>query len=327
MIVAPNTYAGKVHLSVSITPNSGLTTILSSTDITLGGSTNSANSTLTVRGNVETFNVTVTAIGNGFPKRGANVIVQIVGFSISVSPGNVGPIDSGVSAGSTVTVSALNGFTGNVDLSALPSAGVSAALNISGVVLSSTVTVKTAKLVLNGTLGGTYSVIVEGSSPDFPPQNATVSVTVLPPSITVSTPSVSATSVSVGQRVVVTVTLTDNSVAPLTVTVLLKWGDVTVLRQNATLSPGQPTTVSLIWNTTGYSVASNSLSVVVPESGSSAPGPSLAISEVSPPPFSLGNPYFLAVVALIVVIVLTSIIIFFRQTRKAHGSRPTSRPS
>ena len=242
-------------------------------------------------------------------------------FTVGASPADVGTLASGVQGSTVVTITAVNGFTGTVGIAAVPAPGFSASLNMSSVVLSSTVTSKNVLLVVNGTLGNAYSVVINGTSSGFPFHTFLVSATVQPPSIAIGTPSVSATSVSVGDKVTVDVTLTDNSVGvPFTTIVWLKWGDLTVAQKNVTLTPGQSTPVSLVWDTTEYTAGSNSLSVVVPAAGATANAPTVSLSPASSSPLSLSNPYILALLGVAAAVVVVSLVFFLRRNRRSSAS-------
>ncbi len=126
---------------------------------------------------------------------------------------------------------------------------------------------------------------------------------------------------SVGDKVTVDVTLTDNSVGvPFTTIVWLKWGDLTVAQKNVTLTPGQSTPVSLVWDTTEYTAGSNSLSVVVPAAGATANAPTVSLSPASSSPLSLSNPYILALLGVAAAVVVVSLVFFLRRNRRSSAS-------
>jgi len=268
------------------------------------------------------FNATYSGDANYFGSKSTCESFTVDDFSITANPASIGNIASGVSGSSIITVVAVNGFTGTVNLVVAPSIGLSASLNVSSVVLSSTVTSKAVLLVVNGTLGGAYPVVVNGTSSGFPFHNVLVSTTVLAPLIAAGTPTASATSVTIGDKVTVTVTLTDNSVGvPFTTTVWLKWGGVTVVQKNVTLTPGQSTQVSLVWDTSGYAAGSDSLSVSVPASGTTSSGPTLTLASAGSSLFSFGNPYLLVLLGVIVVIVVASSVLLLRRAGRRSASR------
>jgi hypothetical protein len=268
------------------------------------------------------FNATYGGDANYFGSKSTCESFIVDDFSITANPASIGNIASGVSGSSIITVVAVNGFTGTVNLVVVPSSGLSASLNVSSVVLSSAVASKAVLLVVNGTLGGAYSVVVHGTSSGFPFHNVLVSTTVLAPVIAAGTPTASATSVTIGDKVTVTVTLTDNSVGvPFTTTVWLKWGGVTVVQKNVTLTPGQSTQVSLVWDTSGYAAGSDSLSVSVPVSGTTSSGPTLTLASAGSSLFSFGNPYLLVLLGVIVVIVVASSVLLLRRAGGRSASR------
>jgi hypothetical protein len=320
-ISSVNGFAGAVSLKAAGSPGVSASLNVTSVSLVAGGLMYAK---LTVNATVAgTYLVTVTGSSSGFLSHSAVVTVVVVDFALA-APSSIGPFASGVQGSSTFTVSALNGFAGTVNLAVASSSGLSASTNVSSVVLSSTVTSRTVGLVVSGVFGGNYSVSITGSVPLFPSRIAGISAVVSPPSISIGALTVSSTSVTVGQKISVNATLTDNSVSSPTVTVFLKWGDIVVAQKNVTLTPGQATPVSLVWDTSRYGSGNSALSVTVPASETVQAGPSVALSAPSSSPFSLGDPYFLGLLALIAVVVVSVVGLLFRRSRRPSVSEPAT---
>jgi len=126
-------------------------------------------------------------------------------FTLDASPVSVGPIITGSSGTSIITVTSQDGFIGDVSLTANPSAGLTATLNPPSVIGSGTST-----LTLSATAAGTYTVTVSGTSGALSHTTSVVTVTVtLPPppdfSISASRPSMS---IQAGDNAASTITFT-----------------------------------------------------------------------------------------------------------------------
>lgn len=235
-----NGFTGTVGLTTS--PSAGLTASTNPTSISGGSGT----STLTVSSaTAGTYAVTVTGT-SGTLSHSVDVTVNVAApdFALGANPTTVGPLNLGAQGTSTISITALNGFSDTVDLTATPSSGLTASVSppsISGGSGSSTLTVSAAS-------AGSYSVTVTGTSgslshvvdltvnvvgPDFS-LSATPSLSVnqgLSGNFTVSLQSVRGFSGSVALTVTVspagpsvsaspaTVTLADGGVGSVVVTV------------------------------------------------------------------------------------------------------------
>lgn len=148
-------------VTLSTTAPTGWTADLSPTSIsTSGQSTLSINvPTSAISG---TYTVTVTG-KSGSLSHTISLTVQVTSpdFSISASPASL-TIRSGSRGTSTITITALNGFTGNVTLSASAPTGLAASLNPVSISTSgkSTLTIT----VSSNTRTGTYTITVTGKS-------------------------------------------------------------------------------------------------------------------------------------------------------------------
>lgn len=123
-------------------------------------------------------------------------------FMITANPIAIGPLNIRVVGTSTITVTAINGFTGTVTLTASPSSGLNATVSPMTLLGGS----GTATLAVNSTTFGSYSVIVTGTgSPGT--QSVTVTVTVVGPDFGIVL-SPSALMVAPGSSATVRVNLT-----------------------------------------------------------------------------------------------------------------------
>jgi PKD repeat protein len=161
-----------------------------------GGTSTVANPTH-VYTTASTFTVTLSVTDFSTPaqtKTATHTITVVtpppIDFRISASPTSVGPLAPGnasdgqggtnaaPNATSTITVTAVNGFTGTITLTLAPSAGLNAFLNVSSITLTSTKTVGGALLIVNSNLVGNYVVTITGTSGSLS-HPASVSVTVV----------------------------------------------------------------------------------------------------------------------------------------------------
>ena len=165
-ITALNGFSGSVALSVSGLPT-GVTASFNPTSVTGFG-------TSTV--NISTFSstpagmYTVTLTGtSGSLQQSTTVTLNVTGFSISATPSSQS-VTAGSGTSYTGTITALNGFSGSVALSAsgLPT-GATATFNPTSVTGSGTSTVSIS--TLSTTPAGTYTVTITGTSGSL--QNST----------------------------------------------------------------------------------------------------------------------------------------------------------
>ncbi len=150
------------------------------------------------------YAVTITGT-SGSISHSKTVTFNFGDFTLDASPVSVGPIITGSSGTSTITVTSQNGFMGDVSLTANPSAGLTAALNSPSVIGSGTST-----LTLSATAAGTYTVTVTGISGTLSHTTGTITVTVTaapPPdfSVSASRPSMS---IQAGDNAASTITFT-----------------------------------------------------------------------------------------------------------------------
>ncbi len=187
MTVAPiNGFAGTVTLTSTVSP-ADLTCTLSPNSIVLGAS---QASTFSCSGSAGVYTITVTGSSSSITHT-ATVTVTVQDFTISASQTSISIAQSG-SASSTVTINAVNGFSGVVSLTSTVSpTGLTCTLTPTSVTDSGTST-----LNCTGSIPGAFNVIVAGTIGSLSHTTAiTVTVTVVSqPDFTVAA---SSTSVSV----------------------------------------------------------------------------------------------------------------------------------
>ena len=146
------------------------------------------------------YSVTVTGVGNGLTRTSNTVTFHFVDFSVSANPTSVGPITAGVQdKTATITVSALNGFLGTVQLTTNPSPGLTATVNPTSVPASGTST-----LTVSATTGGIYTLTVTGRSDPLSHTTMTITVTVADFTITASSPNTVGTAQSASSTITIT---------------------------------------------------------------------------------------------------------------------------
>ena len=133
---------------------------------------------------------------------GKIVVMPKPDFTLAANPTAIGPINTRVNGTSTITVSPIGGFSGTVTLSASPSPGLNAAIYPTSISGAS----GTAKLTVNSTTAGSYSVTVSGTGASGT-HPISISVTVAGPDFKIALSS-STLTVAPGSSGSVTVTLT-----------------------------------------------------------------------------------------------------------------------
>jgi hypothetical protein len=166
-------FSGKVNLTIAVSPiiSTGPTATLTSGNVTVYAGT-SANSTLLISTTSSTpygsYSILVNATsGSAFSSVQVQVTVPAPDFQLATSANALTLIDFG-RVSSTITVTGLNEFTGQVNLTATASDLPSAIVSVSPdkLILSSGVPA-TANLnitIPNGVLGNTYAFVVTGTS-------------------------------------------------------------------------------------------------------------------------------------------------------------------
>ncbi len=139
-----------------------------------------------------TFTFTATTLAGTYnyhcfihpgPMVGKFIVQDVVvpDFTISANPTTVGPINVGAQGTSTIAINPVNGFSGRVDLTSRPSAGLTANVNPTFVSGGS----GTSTLTVSASAPGSYTVNVTGTSGPLSHQ-VRVSVDVVGPDFTIS---------------------------------------------------------------------------------------------------------------------------------------------
>ena len=184
-ITGQNGFTTTVTLTSSITPTTGLSTSCNPSTITGGAGTSTCHFTSTAPGN---YTVTLTGTG-GSLAHNTTVTVRVVPFpDFTINASAPSPIDVGQPVVSTITTTAVNGFSGVATLSdTLPSGLACSAISPSSITGSGT-----ASISCSASLAGNYTLTITGTSGSLA-HSATVTyivqdftLTATPDSITVS---------------------------------------------------------------------------------------------------------------------------------------------
>src|SRR6266700_1151759 len=159
-VTGQNGFTGTVSLSTTTAPSTGLT--VNCTPTSLPGGSGTSNCTL----NSSTpGNYTVTVTGTSGPLNHQTTTIVSVqqpppspDFTISAS--SPAPISAGQSAASTITVTALNGFSGTVSLTDTIPSGLSCGSISPGSITGS----GTASVSCNASIAANYTLIITGTS-------------------------------------------------------------------------------------------------------------------------------------------------------------------
>ncbi len=333
-----NNFAGSVNLAGSTaTPVTGLTFSLSASPVTLttGGT---ATSVLTIATKAATpagtYTISVTGTSGGttggtLSHSTAVTVTVSPDFTITAGAATPSSLVTGGSATSTITLNSI-GLTGIITLVASissPVIGLTTSFSPDPVALtpggsgSSTLTVSTT----TSTPAGTYAVIVTGIAGSLK-HSVTIPI-IVKPSIVVTNVAILPTgSITIGQRVTVTVTVLNNGTATQTFTLRILWGDLTVAQQNETLNPSEQRSFPLSWDTSGRTPDSRPITAVV-SSGSSMSSPSIALTAPAQP-FLTSSQILLATGGAAAAIILLSLFLFLRRKKIRRPQAPgTALPS
>ena len=160
-----NSFAGTVNLAASTSP-SGTTASLSPTSITLASGATGISTLIVSSNTVGTYTVTVTGT-SGSLSHAVIIKVNVVassGFSVTANPSTVG-FQSGSNASSTINITSLGNFSGNVNLaeSVTPSTGLLVSCNPTSVSLSSGSSASSTCTFTSSTQN-TYTVTITATS-------------------------------------------------------------------------------------------------------------------------------------------------------------------
>jgi len=126
--------------------------------------------------------------------------------------------------------------------------------------------------------------------------------------------------VTIGQKVAISINITNNAPTVQTFTVRAKWGAITVVEQDMTLNPGERKDVALSWDTSNYSPGTANVTIVIPQSGSVQNGGPLTLN---PPPSSFLSNSLLLILGAgvgVAIVVAATIIWLIRRGRTVAGT-------
>ncbi|TMI20148.1 hypothetical protein E6H36_13110, partial [Candidatus Bathyarchaeota archaeon] len=196
-------YSGTVNLSVSASTPAGLTCTLPPS-VTFGTSPQTAtlSCSATVAGD---YTVTVTGTNAALSHTTAAILFHVVDFSIAAGAVSPTQIFAGSSGTSTITVTALNGLTGTVNLAVSVStpAGLTCTLPASVTFGTSP---QTATLSCSAAAAGDYTVTVTGTDATLSHTTATILFHVV--DFSISAGAVSPTQILAGSSGTSTITVT-----------------------------------------------------------------------------------------------------------------------
>ena len=255
------------------------------------------------------------------------VSAVIPDFTVDADPLIVGPLLPSVQGTSTITVTPIYGFTGDVTLATnAVSSGLTAilsALTITGASGTSTLTV-------NASAVGNYSLRVMGTSGALSHTTKMINVTIrIQISLSVTTVTVSPTTGPVGMKVTFTIVIDNTGSIPQLATVNALVGNVTVQFQNVTLPLG-PSTTKLTWDTSGYAPGTYTVGAkVIPVSSGKNNGDGV----LTPATFTLTaaaptgilailseNLSIILIAVIIAVVAVVAIFQIIRQKRRASST-------
>jgi hypothetical protein len=295
-----NGFTNTVGLSVSVTGTpTGVTATLNPTSITGAGS---STLTVTVDPSVTTsgtYPVVVTGTSGSLTHTTTVLLVvnAVPDFSLAATPSSQS-VNTGVSASTTVTTTAFNGFTGSIGLSASvsPSTGCNAPVfNPASITGSGTST-----MTMTCPAAGSYTVTITGTSVNGPntlTQSAQVTLTVT----AVPIASLSATSLSFSNQSVgttsgaQTVTLSNTGTAALTITSIAASGDFAQTNNcGSSLAVGANCAIQVTFTPTAAGSRNGTLSITdnaagSPQSVSLTGTGIMPVANLSPTSLTFGN--------------------------------------
>jgi len=135
--------------------------------------------------------------------------------------------------------------------------------------------------------------------------------------------SFSPSSVAVGQKVGISLDVTNSASTSQTITVRARWGAITVAEQNVTLNAGEKKPVSLTWDTSGYGPGTANVTIIIPQSGTVENAGPLTLTS---PGFSLSSILLLlvAVGSAAVVVVVSAVVWFVKRGRRVGKVTPSA---
>src|SRR5206468_541491 len=202
-VTAVNGFTGTVNLAVSASTPAGLTCTLPAS-VTFGTSPQTATLSCTAA-TAGDYTVTVTGTSGTLSHTTATILFHVVDFTIAAGAVSPTQILAGGSGISTITVTAVNGLTGTVNLavSASTPAGLTCTLPASVTFGTSP---QTATLSCSATAAGDYTVTVTGTDGTLTHTTATILFHVV--DFTIAAGAVSPTQILAGSSGTSTITVT-----------------------------------------------------------------------------------------------------------------------
>jgi len=245
-------FNGTVTLTVSSTPTGpGLT--LAQTTVKINSTFPSVNVQLTILtpATVPTGNYIITVTGtSGSLTHNANVTLNVVDFTITASPTSIGPLLPSVTANVNVTIGGINGFPSSVIITTISSSGLTVIPASKTITSPGTVTLTVSAINL-----GTYNLLAVATS-GLVSHNVTITIIVnARPDLAIASVAVDPASAVVGGSVTFTIVVQNLGVIPENATVSALIGDQTVATTTILLAPNTNQTVTLVWNTNGFSTS------------------------------------------------------------------------
>jgi hypothetical protein len=244
-------FNGTVALFVSSNPTGPIVT-LSKYSVMVNTTVQSVNVLLTIQtpSTVSAGNYTITVSGiSGVLTHNANVTLSVVDFTITTKSTTIGPLLPSVTTNINVTIGPINHFQSTVSLATLPQSGLTVSPG------STTITILGPRQVLftvSATSLGTYTLIIIATHGPKS-HNVTITITVnARPDLAIGQVTVSPASVSVGAKITYTVVVENLGTIPENATVVALVGDQTVDSKTITLQPNSNQTITLVWNTNGF---------------------------------------------------------------------------
>jgi hypothetical protein len=307
-VTAQNNFAGTVDLSTAPT---GLSCAFNPTSV-MGSGTSKLSCISSTAGSyfvtVKGFDGTLTNTAGA-----ALVFVDFVVSATTPLTPNVGSL-----ANSTITVTPVFGFSRVVVFSdaPLPNGLTCVAFNPSSVTgLGTTV------LSCSSATSGSYTVTVSGTDHVLS-RATTITFSFVAPSL--GSVSLSSHSVTIGSKVVVPVSVTNNAPISQKMTVQLRWGAITVNSTDVTLGPGEQRTVTLSWDTSQYGPGTANVTVAIPQTGSIQNAGPLTLNSPSQPVLSGGLPLVLGAVGVGVAAVVGAAVFLLRRSRTVTAAESST---
>jgi len=159
-----------------------------------------------------------------------------------------------------------------------------------------------------------------------------VSITInIAPDMVIDSITSATTSATVGDKVTVTVRVTNNGPYVANFTINIQWMN-TVKSQTEMLAAGQSATYTITWDTTGYGPATAKISATIPPqqyetsiSDNTATDGNLTLTAPQAGLLSSAQvPLVASFAAIAAIVVILSIVLVMRRRKKTHAPEPSS---